>query len=150
MAAVAPVVLAPLELHDEDLALLPLGHHLGGDPGAGQRGGLDGDVAVAIDQEHLLELHRGALGLIEALDLDHLPGSHPVLLAAGCDDRFHNPPPTCVRRAVSVLPRAPMRPQAAAESQAECEVRPPTQAGAGRLRPPRGTSTGAVAGTGAS
>src|SRR6185295_12637269 len=89
MPAVPPVVLPPLELHDQDLVALALRHHLARHLGGGQRLGLEGHLPVVVDQEDLRELDRGTLVLAEALDLDDLTGTHPVLLAARRDDRFH-------------------------------------------------------------
>ena len=57
--------------------------------GAGERSRLDRDLTVLLDQEHPVELHRVALGFAQTLDLDHLPGDHPVLLSASRDHRLH-------------------------------------------------------------
>src|SRR6266545_5468978 len=87
--AVTPIVLPPLELDHDDLAPLSLGEHLARHPGRRQRLGFNRHLAVLVDQQDLVELHRAALGLAEPLNLDHLSRSHPVLLATRCDHRFH-------------------------------------------------------------
>src|SRR5690242_14820090 len=89
MPAMPPVVLPSLELHDEDLVALALRHHLPYHLGGGQRLRLDRDLPVVVDEENLGELDRRSLVLPEALHLDDLAGSHPVLLATRRDDRFH-------------------------------------------------------------
>src|SRR6266542_3680972 len=88
--AVPPVVLPPLELDHHDLGALSLREHLACHLGPGQRLRLDRHLAVLVDQEHLVELHRGPLRLAEPLDLDHLPRRHPVLLATRRNHRFHS------------------------------------------------------------
>src|SRR6266481_3449170 len=85
MPAMPPVVLPPLELHDQDLVALALRHHLG----CGQRLRLHRHLPLVVDEEDLGELDRRALVLPEALDLDDLARGHPVLLATRRDDRFH-------------------------------------------------------------
>src|ERR1041384_3895119 len=91
MTAVAPVVLAPFEFHDEPLAPAPLpddfaGHACRADLRAGQ------DLAVPVHHQHGLELDRRTLVAGEFLDRDHLPGRDPILLAASCNHRFHGCP----------------------------------------------------------
>src|SRR5262249_48910483 len=87
--AVLGVVVPPLELDHERLGVLLLGNHLSGDPRGGQGLGLDCDLTPIADEQDLLELHGGAGGAVQTLDFDHLPRSHPVLLAARRDHRFH-------------------------------------------------------------
>src|SRR5882724_2079373 len=87
--AVAPIVLPPLELDHDDFAALSLGEHLARHPGRRQRLGFNRHLAVLVDQQDLVELHRAALGFAEPLNLDHLSRSHPVLLATRRDHRFH-------------------------------------------------------------
>src|SRR5215469_12199449 len=87
--AVPAVVLPPLELDHEHLGVLLLGNHLSGDSRGGQGLGLDCDLAPIADEQDLLELHGGAGGAVQTLDFDHLTRSHPVLLAARRNHRFH-------------------------------------------------------------
>src|SRR5512144_3388370 len=89
MPAVPPVVLPPLELHDQDLVALALRHHLPHHLGGRQRLRLDRHLSVVVDEEDLGELDRRPLVLAEALHLDDLTRGHPVLLATRRDDRFH-------------------------------------------------------------
>src|SRR5713226_1933891 len=89
MPAVPPVVLSPLELHDQDLAALPLRHHLPYDLGGGQRLRLHRHLPLVVHEEDLGELDGRPLVLPQALDLDDLPRGDPVLLAPCRDDRFH-------------------------------------------------------------
>src|SRR5262252_987258 len=85
MAAMSPIVLAPLELDDEHLPALPLRDDLAGHLGGRERGRLDHHVSVLVDQQHFVELHGAALGFAQALDLDHLTRRHTVLLATRRD-----------------------------------------------------------------
>src|ERR1700730_1069959 len=89
MPAMAPVVLPPLELHDQHLAALALRHHLADHLGRGERLWLDRHLPLVVHEQDLGELDRRALVLAETLHVDDLAGSHPVLLAARRDDRFH-------------------------------------------------------------
>src|SRR3990170_4084089 len=114
MPALPPVVLSPLELDHEHLGVLLLDDHLAGDPGRLERPGLHGDLAVLVDEQDLLELHRRAPGLAEPLHLDDLARCHPVLLPARRDDRFHlSPLIFSLERALLRVAVWPLRPQGA-------------------------------------
>src|SRR5712692_9691998 len=87
--ALPSVILPPLELDHEDLAVLLLRDDLARDLRAGQRLRLGRYLPVLGDEQHLVELDRGARGLAQPLDLDDLPRGYPVLLPARRDHRFH-------------------------------------------------------------
>src|SRR5262245_37122783 len=89
VTAMPPIVLAPLELHDHDLAVLLLPQDLPGHLGRGEGLRLQRHLTVLVHQQDVRELHRGALAGSEPLHLDHLAGRDPVLLATGCDHCFH-------------------------------------------------------------
>src|SRR5262245_20131385 len=86
--AMPAVVLPTFELDDQDLGSLSLGHHLAGHPRGGQGLRLNRDVAVVVDEQHLVEFDRRPAFPVQALDLDHLAGGHAVLLPTRCDYRF--------------------------------------------------------------
>src|SRR6266481_721904 len=92
VSAMSAVVLPALELDHEDLVALLLGHHFPRHLGGGERLGLYRHLPIIADQEDLLELHGRAGRRVEPLDLDHLTRSHPILLSARRDNRFHDFP----------------------------------------------------------
>src|ERR687891_2306085 len=92
MAALAPIVLAPLLLEHDHLLGLALLQHLGHHLGALDQGRADLQLAAVLlvtDHQHLIEGDRLAHLAIEALDLDHLAGGNPILLSAGADHCVH-------------------------------------------------------------
>src|SRR5437870_4249925 len=89
VATMAAIVLPALELHDRDLPPAPLADNLAGDPGALEDLRVCDHVAVPRDEQHGPELDGRARLAGQLLDRDDLPRRHTVLLAAGCDDRFH-------------------------------------------------------------
>src|SRR5213592_4073802 len=96
VAAMAPVVLPAFEFHDPDLPAAPLGDDLAGDPGARERLRVRDDFPVARHEEHGPELDGRALVAGQLLDRDDLSRRHAVLLAAGGDNRFHEPRPSSI------------------------------------------------------
>src|SRR5262245_29334500 len=108
-----PVVLAALELHDQDLALLALAHDLAGNLGLSQGSRAGGDPPRIHHQPYVLELDGLALGAAQALDLDHLAGGNPVLLPARRDHRFHRMPVLSSSRFDAACARTLMRPRPA-------------------------------------
>src|SRR5262245_8597075 len=89
MPTVPPVVLAPLELHDHDLAPPRLPHHLGPDLRPVERRSAREHLAIAVDQEDVGELHGRAPVTRNLFHGDDLTRTDPVLLATGGDDRIH-------------------------------------------------------------
>src|SRR2546429_1545023 len=90
MPDVTPVVLPPLELHDEHLARPALADDLARHSRRLEAIRSNDDLAVARDQQHGCELHGRALVPRQLLDRDDLARRHAVLLAPCCDDRFHD------------------------------------------------------------
>ena len=88
MTVLAPVILPPLLLEDDDLLAARLLDHLGGDRRAGDRG-IAGLGAVAAKQDHLGKLDDIAGLARDLLDLDDVVGRHAILLAACANDREH-------------------------------------------------------------
>src|SRR6266851_7581672 len=89
VAVLAPIIVPPLLLEDDDLVGAALLDEGGADRGAGQerRAGRYGG-AVA-DHQHLGELNRRARLAGELLDGDHVVRGDLVLLAAGADHCKH-------------------------------------------------------------
>src|SRR5215472_2980711 len=85
----APVVVAPPLLEDEDLVRLLVLDHGGGHLGAGHGGLAHCGGGAVIDQEHLAQRHRGASLGRERLHDDHIVLGDLILLSAGADDGIH-------------------------------------------------------------
>src|SRR6185312_3439365 len=77
-----------LELVDDDLGALGVGHHLAGNGDLRQLVGRGGQL-VTVDDQDGRQRHRGAGLALELLDLDDVTLDDLVLLAAGLDDRVH-------------------------------------------------------------
>src|ERR1051325_7776595 len=90
MTVLAPVILPPLLLEDDDLVgtagLYKSCAH--GRPGEERRAGRD--IGAVADQQHLAELDRRARLAVELLDGDHIVLGDRVLLAAGADHCKHD------------------------------------------------------------
>src|SRR5687767_9361845 len=84
-----PVLLALLLLEDADLGAAGLGQRQAAHHRAVERRAADADAAVAADHEDPRELDLLAGGCHAPLDLDRVARRHPILLAAGLDDRVH-------------------------------------------------------------
>ena len=89
--ALAPRILPPTLLERDDLRPAALLDHLGRDRRAAHRRAAELDV-VAADYQHFAELDDLAGLALDLVDLKHVVGSNPVLLAAGFDDREHRFP----------------------------------------------------------
>src|SRR5437879_1400167 len=88
VAAVTPVVLAPLELHDPDLAGASLPHHLARHARLREAVGARDDLTVLVDEQHRGELHRRPLVARQPVDgaLEHpaqLAGERALVHALG-------------------------------------------------------------------
>src|SRR5256884_4150510 len=90
MPDVTPVVLPPLELHEDPLPPPALADDLARHSRRLEAIRSNDDLAVARDQQHGCELHGRALIPRQLLDRDDLARRHAVLLAPCCDDRFHD------------------------------------------------------------
>src|SRR5215813_2339846 len=89
VAVLAAVVVPALLLEDQHLVALALGDDGGADAGAAYERGADGDLVAVAEHQDLAELDDLAGSAGQALDLDHVVGGDPVLLAAGADDCEH-------------------------------------------------------------
>src|SRR5262245_24977661 len=94
VAAMPAVVLAPLELHDEDLAATSLAHDFAGHLRVAQAVRPGDQLAVPIDEQDRAKLDARALLAGKLLHGDHLPRRYTVLLPPGLDDGFHRPRPS--------------------------------------------------------
>src|SRR6516162_6844386 len=99
MPLLAPVIVPPLFLEDDDLRRPGLLHHRGGDGGAGDQRRPRRDLGTLTDHQHLAELDHGAWFAGELLDRNHIVLGDLVLLAAGPDYREHD--------TADMVPRAP-------------------------------------------
>src|SRR5690242_14915089 len=102
----AGVVLAPLELDDDDLATPADLHHLPDHPGPRQGARLDDGVPVPMEVRDLRELDGRALLGRQPLEPDHLALADPVLLAARHDHGLHDDTSSCWTPGKSRTPRA--------------------------------------------
>src|SRR5215813_7958442 len=89
VAILAAVVVPAVLLEDQHLVALALGDDGGADAGAAYERGADGDLVAVAEHQDLAELDDLAGSAGQALDLDHVVGGDPVLLAAGADDCEH-------------------------------------------------------------
>src|ERR1700732_4270417 len=90
VGVLAPVILPPLLLEDDDLAGAALLDEGGADRGAGQEGRAGRDIGAVADHQHFAELDHGAGLAVELLDRDHIVLGNRVLLAAGADHCKHD------------------------------------------------------------
>src|SRR5690606_26531605 len=88
VSLLAAVVLAALDLEDDDLLRAVLSHDLGHDLGA-RHVGLADLGGVAADHEDLVELDGATHVSRELLDTEAVALAHSVLLAARLDDCVH-------------------------------------------------------------
>src|ERR1700738_5414395 len=90
MPLLAPVILPPLLLEDDDLGRPALLDHRGADQGALEQRRPGGGLGTLADHQHLGELDRGPGLARELLDRDDVILGDLVLLAAGPDHREHD------------------------------------------------------------
>src|SRR5207248_7288236 len=90
MAVLAPVILPPLFLENDDLVGAALLDQGGADRSAIKQRRAGRDLSAVADHQHLAELDRSAGFAGELLDGDHIVLGDRVLLAAGADHCKHN------------------------------------------------------------
>src|SRR5207237_5968959 len=90
MAVLAPVILPPLFLENDDLVGAALLDQGGADRSAIKQRRAGRDLSAVADHQHLAELNRSAGFAVELLDGDHIVLGDRVLLAAGADHCKHN------------------------------------------------------------
>src|ERR1700733_9064639 len=88
MADLTARILTPALLERDDLAAAPLFQHLGRNCCACNNR-CTKLHAVAADDEHLAELDDFTGFALDLVDLEHILGGNPVLLATGFEDREH-------------------------------------------------------------
>ena len=64
-------------------------HHFG----AGDVGGARGHLAVLLNEQDLVDVDRGAFGLMEQLEVQGLAFRDPILLTAGFNNRVNGSSP---------------------------------------------------------
>src|SRR5262245_36543833 len=89
MTLPAPVVLAALELHDDQLLVAALPHDLPEDARPAQPGRVHDGIVLAAEIGHLAELDRVALPGGKPLKPHDIAFANAVLLASGDDHGFH-------------------------------------------------------------
>src|SRR4249920_3295953 len=89
MRALAQVVLAATELHDDFLLAFAVLLDGGRDLAALEQRSADLDAVAVADEQHFAELNRGAGLCIELLHLEDGSVLDPILFAARGDDRVH-------------------------------------------------------------
>jgi hypothetical protein len=97
MAAFAPRVLAPALLERDDFGTAALFENLGRHHGTGDARLTEGHVVAAHDQD-FAELDDFAWLAGDLIDLEHVIGGRPILLAAGFEDCEHLFPRVLSRR----------------------------------------------------
>src|SRR5207244_7656863 len=90
MALLAPIILPPLLLEDDDLGRPALLDHRGADRGAREQRRPRLDLRTFADHQHLGKLDRGPGLARELLDRDDVVLGDLVLLAAGPDHSEHD------------------------------------------------------------
>src|SRR5882762_7369215 len=90
MALLAPIILPPLLLEDDDLGRPALLDHRGADRGAREQRRSRRNLGSLADHQHLGELDRGPGLARELLDRDDVVLGDLVLLAAGPDHSEHD------------------------------------------------------------
>src|SRR5215472_6342052 len=90
MPLLAPIIVPPLLLKDDDFGRPGLLDDRSGDRRSGQNWGSRRDLGPVADHQHLAELDHGAWFAGELLDRNHIVLGDLVLLAAGPDYREHH------------------------------------------------------------
>src|SRR5208283_2333759 len=88
MADLTARILTPAFLERDDLAAAALFQHLGSDCCTGNNRHTE-FYAIAADDEHLAEFDDFTGFALDLVDLEHVLGGNPVLLATGFEDREH-------------------------------------------------------------
>ena len=89
MSLLPQVVRAALEFHHRHLAALAVADHGGGDLAARNERLAELDLGPLPDEQHLVELDRGARLGIQFLDAQHPVLGHAILLSTGGDHCVH-------------------------------------------------------------
>src|SRR5689334_23198449 len=98
MAVLAPEMLAPLLLEDDELGAARQRRHLARDGGAGNQRRAERDAALARNHQNFAELDLIAGIGRKPLDLDDIFGGDAILLAARPYDSIHGFSPILTRR----------------------------------------------------
>src|SRR6185437_6204139 len=93
VAVLAPVIMPPLFLEDDDLVGAAMLDQGGADRGARDQRRAGRHLGAVADHQHFVQLDRRTRLAGELFDRDHVVGGDLVLLAAGADHCEHLEPP---------------------------------------------------------